>query len=103
MRPRPLRIVVATLIEAALVLGLHLLLLRLLAQRGTVATLFAARPHGRVLDLLLAVGFVVSRLSALLLLPGFVVYRAVRLVFALQRSAVPAEHPSQQPPDPSRS
>jgi len=81
----PRRILWATAIEAGLILLLHLLLLHLAAERGTVATLLAAGPHLPWSALLLAALFVALRLLAVLILPGFVLYRAVLLLFAWRR------------------
>jgi hypothetical protein len=77
-------VVLATLIEVAAVLGLHLLLLHLMAHLGTVATLLAAGPHVPAGSLLLAIAFVLIRLLAVLVLPGFVLYRLVQLGFSLR-------------------
>ncbi|MBN2496573.1 MAG: hypothetical protein JXR96_18435 [Deltaproteobacteria bacterium] len=57
-------------------------------MRGSavVATLFAPGAHVPAWMLLGAIAFVALRLCALVFLPGFVLYRAVRLVFVFLRA-----------------
>ena len=81
----PRRILLATAVEAAAVLLLHLLLLHLVARQGTASTLLASGAHAGVLDLLLAAAFLALRLVALLVLPGFVAYRLVLLALSWHR------------------
>lgn len=79
----PRRVALATLVEVAVVLLLHLLLLHVMAHLGVAASLLAAGPHVQAGSLLLAVTFVLVRLLAVLALPGFVLYRLVQLGFSL--------------------
>lgn len=77
------RIALATLIEVAAILGVHQVLLFLLAERGVVASLLSAGGHLPVGSLLLALAFVAVRLLACVGIPGFVLYRLVLLGCAL--------------------
>lgn len=81
-RRTPARILVWTGLVVALLAGLHLLLQYLMAESAAAATLLSAGAHTPWGALLLAGAFVLVRLAAVLVLPGFVLYRLAQAGFA---------------------
>jgi hypothetical protein len=81
-RRAPARILLWTGVVVALLVGLHLLLLHLMAESAAAATLLSAGAHTPLGALLLAGSFVLVRLAAVLVLPGFVLYRLAQALFA---------------------
>jgi hypothetical protein len=69
----------------ALVTALHLVLLYCMAEGKIVSTLFAAGPHLPLSSLVLAMVFLVVRLAAIVVLPGYVLYRLVISTWPLKR------------------
>jgi hypothetical protein len=64
----------------ALVTALHLVLLYSMAEGKIVSTLFAAGPHLPFSSFVLAIAFLAVRLTAIVVLPGYVLYRLARVV-----------------------
>jgi len=64
-----------------LLVGLHLLLLHVLAEQSVVATLFSLGPHAQW-SALLAGLFMLVRILTVLVLPGFVLYRLAQAALA---------------------
>jgi hypothetical protein len=53
-----------------------------MAEEKIAATLFAAGPHVPLSSLALAMAFLVVRLTAMVILPGYVLYRLVRVAIS---------------------
>jgi hypothetical protein len=75
------KLILRTAIEITVALLLHAGLVYWFATKQVVATILAAGSHVPPTYLGLAVLFVIVRLFALLLLPGFALQRLVRLAF----------------------
>lgn len=72
-------ILLRTTIVAVVVVVLHLVLLYSMSQGKIASTLFAAGPHVPLSSLMLAMAFLVARLAAIVVLPGYVLYRLVKV------------------------
>lgn len=79
----PRKKAICAAVEISLILILHVVLIRVLAEKDIAATILSAGPHAPKMHLLAAGGFVLVRLLAVLLLPGIILNRLA--LFALER------------------
>jgi hypothetical protein len=76
--------------RVAILLAAHALLLRWMAEKDTVAVIFAPGPHVPRAELLTAAAFIAVRLATVLLVPGYLSVAALRLSLR-HRTPVPRE------------
>ena len=80
MNKTPVRsLLLRTGIVVVVVTLLHLALLVWMAESRTASTLLAAGQHTSLVSLALAASFVAVRFVAIVVLPGWVIYRLVRI------------------------
>jgi len=93
------QLILSTVAELAIILLLHAALLQWLAKKQVVAAILSAGDHIPPTWIGLAVGFVIVRFFALVLLPGFALLRLVRVAFyfSVERRYIAPENPAQRP------
>lgn len=77
------RLILKTLVQIAIIVLLHAILLHSLAKKQVVAAILAAGDHVSPVWIGLAISFVIVRFVALVLLPGFVLQRLMKVGFYL--------------------